>query len=309
MFLVPKTTCAKEVMQTRLTTVGPSVHFSEAVAMLVRRCVSGLPIVEADGTYLGMFSEKCCLRIVQDCPSLCDPSALTPLVASDAMATRLLTLHEEDDVFDGIEQLLSHRVSGAPVLNRNEQFVGIFSEKTSVSVLIQSVFDNLPSTQIGRFADRDRGRVVEESTPLTQIVETFVKTDFRRLPVLRGGQVVGQVSRRDVIKQPKIARWIGQLSDHPHPDPMRDVDYNVLSFADKTANTIGPDLDLLSILGLFLSTPYRRLPVVENGRLVGQISRRDVLQAVMDETKQVPAEPHGTSLYLSALGGEFPRFG
>ncbi|QDV58996.1 CBS domain-containing protein [Rosistilla oblonga] len=309
MFLVPKTICATGVMQTRLTTVGPAVHFSDAVAMLVSRAVSGLPIVEADGTYLGMFSEKCCLRIVQDCPALRDTEGTPPLLASDAMATRLLLLHEEDDVFDGIEQLLSHRVSGAPVLNRNEQFVGIFSEKTSVSVLIQSVFESLPSTQIGPFVNRDRGRIVEETTPLSKIVETFVKTDFRRLPVLRGGHVVGQVSRRDVIKHPKINRWIGHLSDHPHPNRARDVDYNVLAFADTTANTIGPDLDLLSILGLFLSTPYRRLPVLENGRLVGQISRRDVLQKVIDETKQVPAEPHGTSLYLSALGGEFPSFG
>lgn len=309
MFRVPNTICAKDVMQSQLTTVGPTIHFSEAVALLVRRGVSGLPIVDEAGSYLGMFSEKCCLRIVRSCSALADPEDPSPLVAQDAMATKLVMLHEEDDVFAGIEKLLSHRVSGAPVLNSNEQFVGIFSEKTSVSVLIQSVFDNLPSAQIGRFADRDRGRVVDETTPLSQIVETFVETDFRRLPVLKAGRVVGQVSRRDVIKQPRIFRWISDLSDRRRPDPDKDVDYNVLSFADTTANTIGPELDLLSILGLFLNTPYRRLPVLDNGRLVGQISRRDVLQCVMNETKHVPSEPHGTSLYLSALGGETPRFG
>ncbi len=35
--------------------------------------------------------------------------------------------------------------------------------------------------------------------------------------------------------------------------------------------------DLLTLADIFLNTPYRRLPVVQDGKLMGQVSRRDVL--------------------------------
>ena len=73
-------------------------------------------------------------------------------------------------------------------------------------------------------------------------------------------------------------------------------------FMDADAQTIEPDTHLLSIAQVFLLTPYRRLPVIEDGRLVGQVSRRDVLRAAMKLLKLSPSRAEGSSLlYLSAL--------
>ena len=44
--------------------------------------------------------------------------------------------------------------------------------------------------------------------------------------------------------------------------------------------TISPDTDIVKIAELFSRERYRRLPVVDKGRLVGQVSRRDVLGAI-----------------------------
>jgi CBS domain-containing protein len=44
--------------------------------------------------------------------------------------------------------------------------------------------------------------------------------------------------------------------------------------------TISPDTSLAEIAELFLRERYRRLPVVDKGRLVGQVSRRDVVRAI-----------------------------
>lgn len=47
--------------------------------------------------------------------------------------------------------------------------------------------------------------------------------------------------------------------------------------------TVGPDTPIREIADKFIVHRIRFVPVVDNGRLLGQISRRDVLQAVHDE--------------------------
>ena len=48
--------------------------------------------------------------------------------------------------------------------------------------------------------------------------------------------------------------------------------------------TAGPDDSLMDIAQLFADSPFRRCPVVTQGRLVGMISRRNVLRALTEAT-------------------------
>ena len=49
--------------------------------------------------------------------------------------------------------------------------------------------------------------------------------------------------------------------------------------------TIEPTADLFSVADKFLKHNFRRMPVVKGKKLVGQISRRDVLRAIQDTTR------------------------
>ncbi|MBX3439181.1 MAG: CBS domain-containing protein [Planctomycetaceae bacterium] len=123
-----------------------------------------------------------------------------PTTARDIMATNLVTLTPDTDVFDAIDRLLKHKISGAPVVDREGSFVGVFSEHCSISLLVAAVYDSAPTNRIGAFVDRDVA-TIEPETDLLTIAERFLNTHQRRLPVLdEQGRLVGQISRRDMLK-------------------------------------------------------------------------------------------------------------
>jgi len=77
----------------------------------------------------------------------------------------------------------------------------------------------------------------------------------------------------------------------------------IFPFIDTEARYITEDTDLLTIAQIFLSTPTRRLPVVRDGNyLVGQISRRDLLQAENKNLRFKTTLPQEKNLlYLSGI--------
>ena len=130
--------------------------------------------------------------------------------AADVMTTRLITLNPETPVQDAIRVLLKHRISGAPVVEagpdgRRNRFAGVFSEKICMRVLLDAAAEQVPCGTVGCYADLD-ARTVTEETDLLTLADLFRGGAFRRLPVLRydaaadAGVVVGQVSRRDVLR-------------------------------------------------------------------------------------------------------------
>lgn len=56
----------------------------------------------------------------------------------------------------------------------------------------------------------------------------------------------------------------------------------VSTYMTTTVETVSPEADIIELSERFLRGRRRRMPVIENGRLVGQISRHDVLRAVKE---------------------------
>ncbi|MEQ8848345.1 CBS domain-containing protein [Botrimarina sp.] len=122
------------------------------------------------------------------------------ITARDFMVKRLVTLRPEMDVMQAIRLLLRHRISGAPVVDAEGNYLGVFSEKCSMHVLLDAAYDQLPSCQVGPFMDTE-AMTISEDAQLLSIAQAFLLSGYRRLPVLdEEGRLVGQVSRRDVIK-------------------------------------------------------------------------------------------------------------
>jgi len=117
----------------------------------------------------------------------------------DVMAKKLVTLRPDTDIFDAISVLLRNRISGAPVVDKHGHFIGVFSEKNCMSVMVTGCYHNLPNSCVSTFME-GAPKTISEDTDLMTVAQIFLNSRVRRLPVLREAKIVGQVSRRDLLR-------------------------------------------------------------------------------------------------------------
>ena len=310
---------AKDIMVTQLVTLSPETHVVDGIAHLLRHNITGAPVVNENMDYLGVFSEKCCMNVLlstRHWMSQHEEPLPPPILARDFMVTDLATLTPEMDVFEAVNVLLSRHISGAPVTDQKRIFLGVFSEKTCMSMLIAAAYDQMPTSTVGAFMNRDTRRIISADIDHMAITQVFTKTPYRRLPVVHDGKLAGQICRRDVLRAPhhlsellrsrlqdttrsgSDSQAVSAESLHGLDDEKRFV---VATFMDVYAKAIDEKADLLQIAQVFLNTPYRRLPVLREGKLVGQISRRDLLEATFGLMEPPTNPSRHASLFLSAV--------
>lgn len=109
-------------------------------------------------------------------------------------------------------------------------------------------------------------------SPQTEVmaaINQLVKHHISGAPVVDAdGVVVGMLSEMDCMQVGLIA-----AEDTCVAGP-------VSQFMKTSVVAVSPDDSLTQLAQMFLSKPFRRYPVMENGKLVGQISRSDVLKAI-----------------------------
>jgi predicted transcriptional regulator len=115
------------------------------------------------------------------------------------MTKKLVTFQSDMRVRAAIESLLKHKISGAPVVDENGNLVGVLSEIDCMSTIIQDLYYSDSGGSVEDFMSTEITTVNSEMG-LVDLAEIFQIKHFRRLPVVDNGILVGQVSRRDVLK-------------------------------------------------------------------------------------------------------------
>jgi CBS domain-containing protein len=118
-----------------------------------------------------------------------------------------------------------------------------------------------------------------ETTTSSQALQDAARTmregDFGSMPVVDDGRLVGILTDRDIV-----VRGVAEGLD-PSVARVGDV-------ASRTPVAVAPDQDLDEAMELMAEHRVRRLPVVDDGRLVGVVSQADVaLEAKEKKTGEV----------------------
>ena len=114
--------------------------------------------------------------------------------------------------------------------------------------------------------------VLRERQTLAEALHVLVTRKLSGAPVLDShGKVVGILSEFDCMK-------ILVASSFHHEGRPKQRQVSELMTTD--LHDVSPDTDVYTIAHMFIAHRIRRVPVVEHGRLVGIVSRRDILRVM-----------------------------
>jgi len=118
------------------------------------------------------------------------------LKVKDVMVKDVITIDPESTLADAIKILISKKISGMPVVDANGEMVGLISEKDILNCIFSG---NLNNTRVKDVMTRN---VVSFplDTDVDKVALAIGERQFRRVPIVDKGKVVGIVSRRDIIK-------------------------------------------------------------------------------------------------------------
>jgi CBS domain-containing protein len=125
----------------------------------------------------------------------------------DYMSGRLVMFSPDTDVLDVIQELVQHRISGAPIVDDHGNLVGMISEFDCMQVVLTAGYHREPGGPVSELMVTDV-ETVDADMNIIDLAELFIATQFRRFPVLKDNRLVGQISRRDVL------RALGEISGH-----------------------------------------------------------------------------------------------
>ncbi|MHC4482780.1 MAG: CBS domain-containing protein [Planctomycetota bacterium] len=109
---------------------------------------------------------------------------------------------------------------------------------------------------------------VEESTPVYEAVELMAKNNITGIPVVNDQiNLVGILTERDVLRL---------FYAHEH-EKERPVSY----FMSAPAISFEEDANLRDICDCLMTHNFRRVPVTSKGKVVGIISRADIIEYVL----------------------------
>lgn len=118
---------------------------------------------------------------------------------------------------------------------------------------------------------------IEAATPVREAVTMLADRRIGALPVVRGDEVVGIMSERDVIYKLRS-------------DGAAVLDWTVDKIMTAPAITVAPDHDIMGALSLMTKRRIRHLPVLEGARIVGIVSIGDLVKHRMDKIEREAAD-------------------
>ena len=189
------------------------------------------------------------------------------------MSEDLITVDKDQNLSDALKLLRKHNVSRLPVTN-NKELVGIISERDIANKLGSSKYESMPASRlhISSVMVKDVF-TVHETMQLDEVAKLMLDNGIGSVPVMCDDKMVGIVSKADFV-----TLAVGIAFDK----------ITVKEIMSKELIVASPTERLVHARRLMIEKGVGRLPIVEDEKLEGMLTSKDLMRAFIDFRKNVP---------------------
>jgi Zn-dependent protease/CBS domain-containing protein len=163
-------------------------------------------------------------------------------------------------IFLGVLRFISRDIIGGVWMFLIGMFLRNAAQTSYQQLLVRKALEGEP---VSRFMNA-HPVTVPDSLTVAQLVDDYIyKYHYKMFPVMSGEKLTGCITTRQVKEIPREAWGRETIRDAAAPCSLE--------------NTIAPGTDAIKALAMMNQTGLSRLLVVENGRLVGLVSLKDLL--------------------------------
>jgi CBS domain-containing protein len=122
-----------------------------------------------------------------------------PARVRDYMTPHLVAFKPDMDVLDAIHELVLQGIAGAPVVDEHGDLIGMLSEFDCMKVALNAGYYSDRGGPVADFMSTEV-QTVDAEMSIIDLAQKFLESGFRRFPVMKDHRLVGQISRRDVLR-------------------------------------------------------------------------------------------------------------
>ncbi|MGV2872319.1 CBS domain-containing protein [Colwellia sp. E150_009] len=117
----------------------------------------------------------------------------------DYMVTSPIKVKEDANLFDAMKAIIDNKVSGVCVINKDKALVGVLSEMDCLAAVLQATYNNVGVGTVSEYMTKENIVVAHPNDDIIDVAQDMLLKKHRRRPVVENGELVGQVSCRQLL--------------------------------------------------------------------------------------------------------------
>jgi CBS domain-containing protein len=118
---------------------------------------------------------------------------------ADIMTRDLVTFAPELEINHAVSRFLTHRISGAPVVDNRGGLLGVLTVKDCFKAVLSASYYEGWGGFVSDYMSSPAA-TIDANLDIVSAAERFLTSPYRRFPVIEAGRLVGVISRFDVLR-------------------------------------------------------------------------------------------------------------
>jgi CBS domain-containing protein len=272
----------------RTITISPNASLLDAREVLLRHNLKRLVVTDSKNHPVGIITEKDITKAIY----VLGDKPIRSIKISGFMSKNLITIKKTDSIYDCAKLMKKHHISSIIVVGENDVLEGLVTKTDLVYIFLTHAISPL---KISKIMTRNVVTVMPGDS-LLYVESLLMHNRIARVVVQRDRVPVGIITYRDFVPA-KLPYWIAQTADPQEVENYK-MKSNISEFQSNQLNhllhfkavdimssnpiTVEADEDVGVAVLLMIRNGISGLPVVKKSKLVGIITKSDIVKAIAE---------------------------